>query len=73
MTHPIDSRPVDPLVVDLVDSVVAAIDIDRTAEVYRVRDALRVLDAVGLFDDELRLNGTSSTDHEHPCICEVWL
>jgi len=49
--------------IDLVDAIVAAVDIDRTDEVTQLRQALDPFGAVYLFDAELRLNGTNSNDH----------
>ena len=52
----------DRRMVDLIDAVVLAIDTDRYAEVARVRSVLEPFDAAAMFDAELRLNGTPSTD-----------
>lgn len=63
----------DPYLIDLVDSVVAAVDLDRVTEIGRLREALQLFGASGLFDDELRLNGTRSTAIDQPCFCNAWL
>jgi DNA-binding GntR family transcriptional regulator len=57
------NRLADPQLVELVDALVAAIDSDRTEEVNRVRSALEPFGATRLFDAELRLNGTPTTEH----------
>ncbi|MGH1488195.1 MAG: hypothetical protein ACRBK7_02185 [Acidimicrobiales bacterium] len=58
--------------VDLVDALVQAIDLDRTEEVDRIREALEPFGAVDMFNDELRLNGSPSSECG-PCECGVWL
>ncbi len=63
----------EPIMVDLIDSIVAAVDLDRTADIERLREALAPFDAAGLFNEELRLNGSRSTDIDATCFCEVWL
>ncbi len=63
----------DASLIDLIDSIVRAVDLDRRAEIDRLREALEPFDAVALFNDELRLNGSRSTDTEAMCFCEVWL
>lgn len=63
----------DPTLIDLVDALVEAIDLDRTDAVNRLREALEPFAATGLLNDELRLNGIRSSDHDHRCLCEVWL
>lgn len=45
---------------ELVDAVVAAIDITRAGEVTRVHDALDFLGLAEAFADELRLTGVPS-------------
>ena len=50
----------DPLVVELVDALVEAIDTDRDEAVERVRSALAPFGGSGLFSAEMRLNGRSS-------------
>ncbi len=57
------SRLVDQALVDLVDAVVAAVDIDRCDEINRLREALEPFGGAWLFDDELRLNGRSTESH----------
>ena len=57
----------DRRLVDLVDALVEAVDLNRDLEVDRVRDALEPFGAAALFDAELRLNGSASTDGW--CIC----
>ncbi len=57
----------DPQLLDLVDALVEAIDINRMSETQRVRSALEPFGATALFDAELRLNGAPSTDEW--CIC----
>jgi hypothetical protein len=49
--------------IDLVDAIVAAVDIDRSDEVTQLRQALDPFGAVYLSDAELRLNGTASNEH----------
>ncbi len=72
MTAIILARIQDPALVDLVDSLVAAVDTDRNEEVERLREALEPFGAAGLFGDELRLNGAPSTECGS-CVCEGWL
>lgn len=63
----------DSALVDLIDCLVGAVDLDRVAEIHRLREALEAFDAVALFNDELPINGSSSTDIDASCLCEVWL
>lgn len=72
MTAATFTRIQDPTLIDLVDSLVAAVDTDRSEEVARLREALEPFGAAGLFGDELRLNGAPSTECSL-CVCEVWL
>lgn len=65
------ASPVDPDLVELIDAVVSAVDTDRSWEVERVAAALEPFGGGALFGDELRLNGTGST--ECPCRAEGWL
>jgi len=55
---------------ELVDALVAAVDLDRGEEIDRLREALEPFSAVQLFNDELRLNGASSNESQ-PCGFEV--
>ncbi len=64
---------VDRDLAELVDALVAAVDIDRTWEVDRVRMALEPFGAGGLFVDELRLNGAPSARSCECCGAEGWL
>ena len=66
------TRIQDPTLIDLIDSVVAAVDINRVEEIERVREALESFGAARLFDDELRLNGQPIRD-DGLCVCEGWL
>ena len=61
-----------PELIELVDALVAAIDVGRAWEVERLSVALEPFGASGLFASELRLNGTPSPSG---CICdgEGWL
>lgn len=72
MTTTLTARLQDPTLIDLVDSLVEAIDTDRREAIARLREALAPFGAAALFDDELRLNGASSTDGSI-CVCEGWL
>ena len=69
---PFTTRDQDPILTDLVDSLVAAVDIGRAEEVVRLRESLEPFGAATLFSDELRLNGARSIDLDQ-CLCEVWL
>lgn len=62
--NPPDNEPrrIGPILVELVDALVVAIDLDRASEVDRVARALEPLGASRRFADELRLNGTSSSE-----------
>ncbi len=57
----------DPELLDLVDALVEAIDINRCLETERVRSALEPFGGAALFAAELRLNGAPSVDED--CIC----
>lgn len=57
------NRLADPILVELVDAVAAAVDVDRFDEVHRVRAALAAFGGGVLFDAELRLTGQPSTEH----------
>jgi hypothetical protein len=57
----------DVALVDLVDALVAAIDLRRTREIDQLRFALEPFGGAALFDAELRLNGSASVDES--CIC----
>jgi hypothetical protein len=57
----------DPTLVDLVDALVEAVDLNRFHEIDRLRSALEPYGASTLFDSELRLRGTTSV--EDWCIC----
>ncbi len=61
------SRIADPELLDLVDALVEAIDINRAHETDRLRSALEPFGATKLFEAELRLNGTPSVIEW--CIC----
>lgn len=61
------SRALDHQITDLVDALVEAIDMNRYAEIDRVRTALEPFGGGVLFDAELRLNGVASVDEW--CIC----
>jgi hypothetical protein len=60
----------DKDLVDLVDAIVAAIDLARTWEVEQVRTVLAGLGAERAFTEELRLNGRWSECHGD-CWAEV--
>jgi hypothetical protein len=60
-------RAADQELTALIDALVEAIDTNRYAEVDRVRAALEPFGGSGLFDCELRLNGSASADEW--CIC----
>ncbi|MEM9654344.1 MAG: hypothetical protein AAGA65_19780 [Actinomycetota bacterium] len=60
-------RSPDFALVDLVDALVAAVDTRRFREVDQLRFALEPFGGAALFDAELRLNGSASTDEW--CIC----
>ncbi len=60
-------RVVDSEAVELVDAIVAAVDVDRTDEVNRVRAALQHLGLDQAFADEVRLSGLPSH-----CNGECW-
>jgi len=62
-----EDRHTDRDVAELVDALVEAVDLDRWAEIDRLRTALEPFRATAMFDAELRLNGTTS-DGEW-CIC----
>lgn len=59
--------PVDAALVELIDAMVEAVDINRTAEIDRLRSALEPFGGNDLFITELRLSGTP-TSYEG-CIC----
>ena len=67
------ARIQDPTLLNLVDSLVASIDLGRNDELDRLREALEPFGAVQLFNDELRINGVRSSDLHDECHCEVWL
>lgn len=50
-------RTHDAELIELVDSLVAAVAVNRPSEIDRLRNALESFGAVGLFDAELRLSG----------------
>ncbi len=52
---------------ELVDALVEAVDIERTSEIDRVRNALEPFGGAALFAAELRLSGRPS-EYEG-CIC----
>ncbi len=54
-------------VAELVDALVQAVDLNRWADIERIRIALEPFRAVAMFDAELRLNGIASPDER--CIC----
>jgi len=60
-------RICSPDLVDLVDALVEAVDLNRWAEIDRLRAALEPLGLAAMFDAELRLNGIASGDEW--CIC----
>ena len=72
MTSMTVARIQDPTLIDLVDTLVAAVDLDRGEEVARLREALEPFGASSLFDDEVRLSGTRSSELD-TCCCEGWL
>jgi hypothetical protein len=55
--------------VELVDAIVAAVDLDRAEEVRRVSAALDHLGLVDSFNDELRLSGVPSTTWQRCEFC----
>ncbi|MEM9655650.1 MAG: hypothetical protein AAGA65_26425 [Actinomycetota bacterium] len=57
-----EPRRIGPILVELVDALVVAVDLDRASEVDRVTRALEPFGASRLFTDELRLNGTPSSE-----------
>jgi hypothetical protein len=59
-------------VVDLVDVVVAAVDVDRVEELARLRGVLAAFGGAALFDAELRLNGTTRAESGCECCGEGW-
>jgi hypothetical protein len=61
----------DPDLLELIDALVSAVDIDRSWEVERVAAALEPFGGATLFSGELRLNGAGSS--ECPCRAEGWL
>ncbi len=61
------TKAIDHELNDLVDALIEAVDMNRYAEVDRVRSALEPFGGAELFDAELRLNGTASVDEW--CIC----
>ena len=61
------TRGSDQLLVDLVDALVQAVDVNRSAEIDRLRTVLEPFGATAMFDAELRLNGAPSVDES--CIC----
>ena len=71
--HPTSGdRHTDRDVTELVDALVEAVDVNRWAEIDRLRSALEPFRATAIFDAELRLNGTTSDSQW--CICggEAW-
>ena len=60
-------RLCNPDLVELVDALVEAVDLNRWAEIDRLRAALEPLGVAPMFDAELRLNGIASGDEW--CIC----
>jgi hypothetical protein len=60
-------RLCSPDLVELVDALVEAVDLNRWTEIDRLRLALEPFGVVPMFDAELRLNGLPS-DNEG-CIC----
>lgn len=66
------TRIQDPTLIDLIDSLVAAVDTNRFEEIDRLREALEPFGGSRLFDDELRLNGEAS-GYGGLCICQGWL
>ena len=60
-------RPADPVLVELVDAIVAALDIRRDYEIARLHSALEPFGGSTLFADELRLNASPIFDEG--CIC----
>ena len=67
-----DTSPtrIDLDLVELVDALVAAVDLDRSWEVDRVTIALEPFGGSRLFVDEIRLNGSASAVD---CVCRDWL
>ncbi len=65
-------RHSDRDVAELVDALVEAVDLNRWAEIDRLRIALEPFRATAMFDTELRLSGTPSGSQG--CICggEEW-
>lgn len=72
ITPETSTRLHDPTLVELVDSLVQAVDANRADAIDRLREALEPLGATGLFNDELRLNGWPSNSCEL-CTIEGWL
>ena len=64
---PRGQRSVDVELVELVDAIVAAVDLSRAWEIERLLTALEVFGAASIFTAELRLRGTASNDLD--CIC----
>ena len=62
---------IDRDLTELVDAIVAAVDIDRSWEIDRLQEALEPFGAAGMFAAELRLSGTGSVGEL--CCCEEWL
>lgn len=54
---------------ELVDAIVAAVDVDRADEVRRTRVALECLGLAGAFNDELRLAGVPSASWQRCQFC----
>ncbi len=65
--HDTTNRIADRELTSLIDALVEAVDVQRWAEIDRVRAALEPFGGIALFDAELRLNGTASIDDW--CIC----
>ena len=60
-------RVFDRELYDLVDAIVAAVDINRTDEITQLAYALEPFGGTALFRAELRLNGTVSVNDW--CVC----
>ena len=58
--------------VELVDALVEAVDLNRWAEIDRLRVALEPFGVVAMFDAELRINGIASGNEWCFCSGEEW-
>ena len=60
-------RSADPVLVELVTAIVAALDVRRDYEIARLRSALEPFGGSTLFGDELRFNASPTFDEG--CFC----